>query len=67
MMMIRFDDHDQDDTVDEDNNDDHHDHDKDSHCLGYKLLMRRLNWKKMMILTLRIKRMEPLIDNNYHF
>ena len=64
MMMIRFDDHDQDDTVDEDKNIDHHDSegDKDSDWLGSKQLpIRRLNWKKMMILTLRIKRMEPLV------
>ena len=64
MMMIRFDDHDQDDTVDQDNNDDDraHEGDKESEWLGSKQLpIRRLNWKKMMILTLRIKRMEPLV------
>lgn len=69
-LIIRFNGHDEDDTVDEDNNDDDHDHEgvKDSDCLGSKqLLIRRLNWKKMMMLTLRIKRMESLIDDNYYF
>ena len=69
-LIIRFNDHDEDDAVDEDNNDDDHDHEgvKDSDCLGSKqLLIRRLIWKNMMILTLRIKRMEPLVDNNHHF